>query len=555
MVTTAAGAIEGDGTPSAAPPRAAKAAILPTPSNQSPTMLKFTCCDAVAQFTARAQAQLLRGIQRGYEKECLRVDAAGQLAQTFHPQALGSKLTHPWITTDYAEALLEFITPPSQELEAPLEFMRKIHRYSAPALGQETMWASSMPCVIGSDDSIALAHYGSSNSARMKHVYRHGLGMRYGRHMQTIAGVHYNWSLPQEFWSALHGICECRNELQDFVSERYFGLIRNFLRYGWLIPYLFGASPALCESFLQGRKSSLQELVPGTLYGPYATSLRMSDLGYQNSAQTNLQVNFNSLAQYTAALEAAIRTPDPYYERLGVREGSEWKQLNANLLQIENEFYAPMRPKRVSRDRPAKALRLHGVEYIEMRLFDLNPMVDIGITPEQGSFVDVLLLMCLFRDSPPISTREQGENDENKRRVVTRGRQPDLHLLVQNREHPFRPLAHELFDDMTPFAEMLDAGYGGTRYRDVLALLRQRIDTPELTPSAQVLQGAREQGGFFKYAMHMSERHRQSLLAQPLEAATQARFEQVARESLAQQQRIEAQEQGSFEDYVARYYA
>ena len=518
-------------------------------------MLKFTCCDAVAQFSAQAQAQLLRGIQRGYEKECLRVDPQGSLAQTPHPQALGSKLTHPWITTDYAEALLEFITPPSRELDAPLEFMRTIHRYSAPALGSETMWASSMPCVVGGEESIALANYGSSNSARMKYVYREGLGLRYGRHMQTIAGVHFNWSLPQEFWSALHMICDRKDSLQDFISERYFGLIRNFLRYGWLIPYLFGASPALCESFLQGRKSSLQQLVPGTLYGPYATSLRMSDLGYQNSAQTNLNVNFNSLAQYTAALEAAIRTPDPYYERLGVHDGAHWKQLNANLLQIENEFYAAMRPKRVSRDRPAKALRLHGVEYIEMRLFDLNPMVDIGIAPEQGSFADVLLLMCLFRDSPPISAREQGENDENKRRIVTRGRQPDLHLLVQNHELAFRPLAHELFDDMAPFADMLDAGYGGTRYRSAMDLLRQRIDAPDLTPSAQVLEGARAHGGFFKYAMQESTRHRRSLLEQPLDAATQQRFENVARESLAQQLRIEAQDQGSFEDYVARYYA
>ena len=213
--------------------------------------------------------------------------------------------------------------------------------------------------------------------------------------------MHYNWSLPDDFWSALHESCEVQGSLQDFINTRYFGLIRNFLRYGWLIPYLFGASPAICESFLQGRKSNLLELVPGTLYGQEATSLRMSDLGYQNSAQSNLNVNFNSLAEYTQALETAIRTPDPYYEKLGVRDGTQWKQLNANLLQIENEFYAPMRPKRVSHDRPAKGLRQQGVEYIEMRLFDLNPMVDIGITPEQGCFADVFLQLRLFRDSAP----------------------------------------------------------------------------------------------------------------------------------------------------------
>ncbi|MEO8544357.1 MAG: glutamate--cysteine ligase [Burkholderiaceae bacterium] len=518
-------------------------------------MLKFTCCDAVDQFSGQVQAQVLRGIRRGYEKECLRIDSSGKLAQTPHPKALGSKLTHPWITTDYSEALLEFITPPSADRDEPLHFLREIHRFTTPVLGEETMWASSMPCVIGDDSMIPLADYGSSNRAKMKRVYREGLGLRYGRHMQAISGVHFNWSLPDEFWVGLQECCKATESRQDFVSARYFGLIRNFLRYGWLIPYLFGASPAICESFLQGRKSDLQELVPGTLYAPYATSLRMSDLGYQNSAQSNLHVNFNSLAEYTAALEAAIRTPDPYYQQLGVKDGEHWKQLSANLLQIENEFYAPMRPKRVSPERPAKGLRLHGVEYIEMRLFDLNPMVDIGITPEQGSFVDVLLLMCLFRDSPPISAREQGENDENKRRIVTRGRQSDLHLLVHNQEQPFRPMAHELFDEMAPFAEMLDTAYGDNRYRHAMNLLRKRIDDPDLTPSAQVLEAARAHGGFFRYAMFASAHHKQALLAQPLDAAALERFTTSARTSLVEQGRIEAEDHESFEDFVARYYA
>lgn len=519
-------------------------------------MLTFTCCDAVQQFFQGSQAHLLRGITRGFERECLRVDTVGRLAKTPHPLALGSKLTHPWITTDYAEALLEFITPPSQDPAFPLSFLRDIHRFTAQKLTDETMWAGSMPCVVGDDKDIAIADYGHSNSARMKAAYREGLGLRYGRHMQTIAGAHYNWSLPEEFWLALSDCCSSEDSMQNFVSERYFGLIRNFLRYGWLIPYLFGASPAICKSFLQGRSSDLQELVPGTLFRPYATSLRMSDLGYQNHAQDKLNISFNSLAEYTQGLEAAIRTPDPFYQKLGVREGTHWKQLNANVLQIENEFYAGIRPKRVSQagERPAKALKKHGVEYVEVRLFDLNPLIDIGVAPEQSIFADVLLLMCLFRDSPPITAREQSENDANKSRIVNHGRQPDLHLLVHNREQPFRPLAHTLFDDMQPFAEMLDAAYGGQRYASTLRSLRGRIDDPDSTPSAQVLAAAREHGGYFKYAVQLSQQHHQQLLAQPLDAATQAKFEDSVQASLAEHQRLEAMPQERFEDYVASYY-
>jgi glutamate--cysteine ligase len=424
-------------------------------------------------------------------------------------------------------------------------------------LGTELMWAGSMPCRLGADADIPIADYGGSNAARFKAVYREGLGLRYGRHMQTIAGAHYNWSLPDAFWATLKDLCPPVRPELDFVSERYFGLIRNFLRYGWLIPYLFGASPALCESFLQGRKSELLTLVPGTLYGPNATSLRMSDLGYQNRAQASLQVSFNSLAEYTQALESAIRTPDPFYEALGVREGGHWKQLNANLLQIENEFYAGIRPKRVGQhgERPAKALQTYGVEYVEVRLFDLNPSIDIGIAPEQSCFADMFLLMCLFRDSPPISSREQAENDENKRRVVNHGRAPDLQLLAHNREQAMRPLAHTLFDDMLPFAEMLDSAYSGTQYADTLRLLRQRIDHPELTPSAQVLDGIRHAGGFANYSLALARQHHAQLLAQPLEGATLARFEASVQDSFARQQQLEAAEQGSFEQFVAQYYA
>ena len=524
-------------------------------------MLTFSCCGKNSPFANAEETQLLRGIQRGYEREGLRVDASGKLALTPHPSSLGSKLTHSWITTDYSESLLEYITPPSVDPAFPLQFLRDIHRFSAAKLNNltepELMWAGSMPCILSKDEDIPLANYGTSNSAKMKYVYREGLGLRYGRHMQTIAGAHYNWSLPQAFWEHLYAFEKSKLNLQDFISVRYFGLIRNFLRFGWLVPYLFGASPAICESFLQGRKVDLETLVPGTFFGPYATSLRMSDMGYQNKAQEKLHVSFNSLLEYTSALEAAIRTPDPYYAELGVKHADgHWQQLSANLLQVENEFYAGIRPKRIGKqgERPAKALQKYGVEYVEMRLFDLNPMVDIGILPEQSTFADVLLLMCLFRDSPPISAREQAENDDNKRRIVNRGRQPDLHLLVHNREQPFRPIAHALFDDMAPFAEMLDAAYGGDNYAKTMATLRQRIDNPDLTPSAQVLAAARESGGYFKYAKQMSEQHHASLLAEPLDAVTTARFEASVVDSLAEQKAMEAADKVSFEDYVAAYY-
>jgi glutamate--cysteine ligase len=524
-------------------------------------MLQFTGCAAVKQFAALDAAQTLRGITRGFEKECLRVNPDGTLSQRPHPPSLGSKLTHPWITTDYSEALLEFITPPSQDPGFALPFLRDLHRYTAQQIGDELLWTGSMPGVLGDDSEIPLANYGNSNTARIKWVYRQGLGLRYGRQMQTIAGVHFNWSLPVAFWEQFYAFCKGSGSLQDFVSDRYFGLVRNFLRFSWLIPYLFGASPAVSTSFLRGRKPLLTALGNNTLYGPHATCLRMSDLGYQNRAQSQLSVSYNSLTDYAGALDAAIHTPDPFYAAIGVRDGSEpdapWKQLNANVLQIENEFYAGIRPKRVGLkgERPAVALKRYGVEYLEVRLFDLNPMIDIGIAPEQATFCDAFLLMCLLRDSPPISPREQGENDENKRRVVNRGRDPSLYLLVHNQEQPFRPLAHALFDDMQPFAALLDIAYGGNQHSATLAQLRQRIDAPETTPSAQVLEGVLHVGSLADHTAEWSRKHKSSLLAQSLATDVMQQLSDAAMRSLQAQAAIEASPQIPFEEYVANYFA
>jgi len=292
------------------------------------------------------------------------------------------------------------------------------------------------------------------------------------------------------------------------------------------------------------------------LHGPFATSLRMSDLGYQNHAQDKLAISFNSLADYTQGLEADIRTPDPYYAELGVCDGTHWKQLSSNVLQLEAEFYAPMRPKRVAPEgmRPAKALKTMGVQYVEMRLFDLNPFIDIGIAPEQPLFADVLLLMCLFRASPTISSREQGENDENKHRVVTRGRQPGLQLLVHNHEQPLNTLAHELFDDMAPFAAMLDAAYGGQRYAQAMQDLRGRIDAPESTPSAQVVEAVKKQGSYFDFAYAQSKTHTQALQAVGLPEQTLADFKSSVQTSLQAQQQLDAAPEGAFEDYVKAYF-
>jgi glutamate--cysteine ligase len=325
---------------------------------------------AVENALNSVPAAVVNGMRRGIEKESLRARADGTLATTPHPERLGSPLTHPHITTDFSESQLELITGAHSSVDAMLEELAAIHQVVYRALvekeADEILWCASMPCDLPPDDEIPLGRYGRSNVGRAKTVYRMGLAHRYGRRMQTISGIHYNWSLPRR------------------SNDEYFALVRNFRRNAWLLFYLFGASPAVCESFVEGNPNhGLQRLVPGTLYLPYATSLRMGRLGYQSDAQSSLTVSYNSLADYGKSLYEALTTPYAPYEKIGLREGNgEYRQLATSLLQIENEFYGKIRPKRRIHpgERPLHALRERGVEYVEVRLMDLDPFSPIGIT-------------------------------------------------------------------------------------------------------------------------------------------------------------------------------
>ena len=276
----------------------------------------------ITKLQDNGHQQLMCGGLKGIEKESLRINKEGLIAQTDHPYGLGSSLTHPYITTDYSEALIELITPPFADIVDTLDYLHNIHQFVYQHLDNEILLGSSMPCGLNGDESIRIADYGTSNIGRMKHVYRHGLWHRYGRTMQAIAGIHFNYSVPEALWSILHQQENSLLSLEQFTAAGYFGLIRNFQRIGWLILYLFGASPAICKSFFNSRpelKSQFEVFDSDTLYHPYATSLRMSDIGYKSKNQANLKIDYNSLSGYVASLCQAITTPYPDYQNRGVK--------------------------------------------------------------------------------------------------------------------------------------------------------------------------------------------------------------------------------------------
>lgn len=513
----------------------------------------------VRHLQLNGERGLLRGSRRGLEKESLRVTPDGHIARTPHPEALGSALTHASITTDYSEALLEFVTPPYTDTGELLDFLRQLHHFTYQHIGDELLWATSMPCVVGGDASIPIAEYGSSNVGRMKHVYRRGLDWRYGRAMQAISGIHFNYSLSDDFLAAVQEAEGDTRDFRSFRSELYFRLIRNFQRFGWLVPFLHGASPAICKSFTGGQNLHFRELGRHTFYEPYATSLRMSDIGYKNKAQAALSISYNNLDEYVTSLRRAMRTPDPEYQRIGTRVGGEWRQLNGNVLQIENEYYSFVRPKAAARsgEQPTLALRRAGVEYVEIRALDLNPFEPIGVNARQLAFMEVLLVYCLLEDSPPIDAHERGRINANQGLVARQGRDPALTLQRgDGRRVRLLDWAAELFDAMAGPAELLDQVHGDHRYRDVLAEYRRCAEDPGCTPSARVLAEMEAHSEeFVEFALRVSREHAERFRSRELPAAVRDRFAAEARESLAAQREIEAADDLSFEEYLQRYFA
>jgi glutamate--cysteine ligase len=504
---------------------------------------------------------VLSGGLKGVEREALRVRTDGRLAQTDHPLALGSALANPHITTDYSESLIELVTPPFPNSWELQQYLCDIHQFVYSELGQELLWATSMPCVVGGDAEIPIARYGSSNIGRMKHVYRVGLGHRYGRMMQAISGVHFNYSFPGQLWPVFEAVTESKLRGQALIDDAYFALLRNYRRYGWLILYLFGVSPAVCRSFFAGREvpAELQSLGKGTLFLPYATSLRMSDLGYRNKNQAGVHVSVNSLEEYVRDLSRLISTPHPEYQAIGVEVDGEWRQLNANLLQIENEYYSFIRPKRVahSGERPTRALLRGGVQYVEMRSLDVGAYDPVGVNQRKLLFLEAFAALCLLRESPPLSPELSDKYEANHVTVASRGREPGLALWTERRALPLADWATEILDQMQGICELLDAGDASKPYSAALAFQRQKVlDQGEL-PSARLLDEMKRQGmSFSELAIWMSEMHRDYFRElYPPNPARLAEFRDEAEASLEEQRSVEARDAMPFAEFVARYTA
>ena len=494
---------------------------------------------------------------KGVEKESLRISPDGLLAQTPHPAGLGSALTNRYITTDFSEALLEFVTPAFPTTWEALRCICDIHQFTYAHLGEELLWTASMPCRIPGDREIPLARYGDSNVGRMKTIYRRGLGHRYGRQMQVIAGVHFNYSLPKTFWPAYRAVLNDARDDVTFRSDHYLGMIRNFRRLGWIALYLFGASPAVCKSFA-GAATKLPSLNADTWFERFATSLRMSDLGYSNQNQSRINISLNSLDEYVRDLSRAIRTPEPSYEAIGVKVGDRYEQLNTNLLQIENEYYTSVRPKRVARsgEQPTAALRRDGIEYVEIRSLDINMFDPSGINQNTMRFMEAFLIYCLLEDSPKLNGDELDEIRHNHSGTAKRGRDPEFRLQRGGKAVTLQSWAREILENVTTVAEMIDRNGSDGSYRASVGILRAMVENPDSTLSARIVAELEQSGtSYFEFAHGMAKCHRDYFASiAPLRAVQEKNLTDEAADSVGRQAAIEAADEITLDEYLQKYF-
>ncbi|MGK2235075.1 MAG: glutamate--cysteine ligase [Pseudomonadota bacterium] len=516
--------------------------------------------NALEALSVNEHQHAVKGIKRGIERESLRIQENGAISPKGHPKGVGSALTNGHITTDFSESLLEFITPVSESSTQTLKQLKDLQKFTLEKMDDELLWPISMPCFIEHQDDIVLAQFGSSNTGQMKTLYREGLKNRYGSMMQAIAGVHFNISFPDTLWQSLHSLQKSNASLQDFISEGYLALIRNFKRELWLISYMFGASPALCNSFLQGRKTDLpfKKLGKGTLYLEVGTALRLGNLGYTNSAQSSLRVMYNSLDEYVAGLKKAINTPSEIYGDLDDYKSENPKQLNKNILQIENEFYSPIRPKRNAKsgETPTDALLRAGIEYVEIRALDVNPFSEVGIDIEQIHFLDVFLTYCLLKASAPMDWKEQARSTENLDTVVNQGREEGLMLNFNNTQRSLQSWGDEIFAQLTHVAKWMDNAYGVNYYSDTIKRMATWVHNPELTYSGRYVSQLKESGldnGHF--ALALANKYKQSHADTDYSEFLKPWLEQQVVESNEAQTAIEQADTQSFTAFLDAYFS
>ena len=394
-------------------------------------------------------------IKRGIEKEFFRVDKKGFISKKSHPKSLGSALKNKYITTDFSEAQVELVTPTFEDVDKLYDFLYSLHVFVANNLEDgEMLWPFSMPPKIKDESEINIGYYHQSGDGLLKHVYRKGLKVRYGATMQCVSGMHYNFSINQNSFSALFNSTD-----QKSINDAYLGLIRNFKRIFWFVLSEFGQTNVVDKSFVKNRSHNLSELNKNDLFLENATSLRMSEIGYQSEAQKSLDIKYNSLSGFLQKIKNAITIPFEDYKKKGLLDSNgEYHQISDGVIQIENEYYDSIRPKRSASNnlRPYDLLKDFGIEYLEIRGVDISPSDITGMSKHHIRFLDLILIYCLISPSPKMTSEEKSEIDANEKVSIYEGKNKNSKINIDGNKVSIKSARKDMLENLKNIADFMN---------------------------------------------------------------------------------------------------
>ncbi|MFZ7223690.1 bifunctional glutamate--cysteine ligase GshA/glutathione synthetase GshB [Avibacterium avium] len=394
----------------------------------------------------------------GIEKESQRVHADGSIVTTEHPKVFGNRSYHPYIQTDFAESQVEMITPPQHKLEDSLRWLSAIHQVVLRSIPEdEYLFPLSMPAGLPPEDQIQVAQLDNAEDV----AYREHLVKSYGKNKQMVSGIHYNFQLDPELVQTLFKAqSEYQNAVQ-FQNDLYLKMAKNFLRYQWVLLYLLAATPTVQDNYFK-QGSPLKA-------GQYVRSLRSSQYGYVNDPE--IKVSFDSIESYVESLEHWVKT---------------------GKLIAEKEFYSNVRLRGAKK---ARELLNNGIQYLEFRLFDLNPFDQYGITLSDAKFIHYFVLLMIWLDE----TVDQNGVELGKARLAEVALENPLAPTQYRQEG--EALLHQLL-------AMLQEIHAPQEISEIVQQKLQQFADPALTLGGRLVQAIEKAGDYQRLGSKLAQQYK-----------------------------------------------
>ena len=398
----------------------------------------------------------------GIERETLRLDQNGYLAKSDHPEEFGDKAHNPYITTDFSESQIEVITPALQDVKEAYDFTRALYDIVAMEIGDEYLWPESMPCIIPDDKDIPVAKF--ADHSKESQEYREKLLLKYGGKKQLISGIHYNFSFDESIIEKLYEDSEKKLSYKEFKNSIYLKVARNYLRYRWLIVYLFGASPVVHESFIDGCKCPLKEINHNEYSSLGAISHRNGKCGYKN--KVDLFPSYNSVNEYLESIDGYIKD---------------------ELIENHKELYSQVRLKPSDTKNFKESLLNDGIKYLEYRTIDINPFEKGGISLDDLRFLQVFNIYLLSKEESEFENWQE-EALENQQLIAVNGID-NIELKQDGKCINRIDFGLEILNEVMSINNELNLGF-----EDVIKNMIAKVKDSKLTYAYKITEKIKEEG-------------------------------------------------------------